>query len=66
MKYGSKFIYQTMPRLLTIWLDLGEDRTLSKHDIYKKINMEVSRALKVVPVYKASSGTETNVPRFVF
>ncbi|THH16411.1 hypothetical protein EW146_g4222 [Bondarzewia mesenterica] len=52
MKYGSKFIYQTMPRLLTIWLDLGEDRSLSRGDIFKKINAEVSRAITVVPAYK--------------
>jgi serine/threonine-protein kinase ATR len=24
LKYGTKHIYQMLPRLLTIWLDLGE------------------------------------------
>lgn len=24
LRYGTKHIYQMMPRLLTIWLDLGE------------------------------------------
>jgi hypothetical protein len=23
LQYGNKFIYQSMPRLLTIWLDFG-------------------------------------------
>lgn len=25
LNYGSKYIYQTMPRMLTLWLDYGED-----------------------------------------
>lgn len=24
LKYGNKYIYRTLPRALTIWLDLGE------------------------------------------
>lgn len=28
LEYGSKYIYQTMPRLLTLWLDLGEDKAI--------------------------------------
>lgn len=24
LQYGNKYIYRTMPRTLTIWLDLGE------------------------------------------
>jgi serine/threonine-protein kinase ATR len=24
MKFGSKYIYQTMPRLLTIWADMAQ------------------------------------------
>ncbi|KAG9017962.1 serine/threonine-protein kinase M1 [Tulasnella sp. 427] len=29
LAYGSKYIYQTMPRLLTLWLDMGEDPDLT-------------------------------------
>jgi hypothetical protein len=28
LKFGVKYIYRTMPRLLTIWLDLGENFSL--------------------------------------
>jgi hypothetical protein len=24
MQHGNKYIYQAMPRMLTIWLDMGE------------------------------------------
>ncbi|OBZ70466.1 Serine/threonine-protein kinase atr [Grifola frondosa] len=51
-KYGSKYVYQTIPRLLTLWLDMGEDIRLSQTLIFDKLNKEVSRAIKVVPVYK--------------
>lgn len=30
LTYGVKYIYRTMPRLLTIWLDLGENALLLK------------------------------------
>jgi len=54
MKYGSKYVYQTVPRLLTIWLDMGEDGQLQRTDVFSKVNQEVSRAIKGVPAYKAS------------
>lgn len=54
MKYGSKYIYQTVPRLLTLWLDLGEDDTISKMEIYTKINQEVKRVSDSIPAYKVS------------
>lgn len=28
LKFGVKYIYRTMPRLLTLWLDLGENSAL--------------------------------------
>lgn len=52
MKYGSKYIYQTVPRLLTLWLDLGEDEDVAKNDTYTKINQEVKRVCDSVPAYK--------------
>ncbi len=52
IRYGSKYIYQTLPRVLTIWLDLAEDPRTNTGDIFKKINDEVSRAIKAAPTYK--------------
>ncbi|KDR84098.1 hypothetical protein GALMADRAFT_219929 [Galerina marginata CBS 339.88] len=50
--HGSKFVYQTIPRILTIWLDLGEDRTLASSDAFKKMTEIVARAMKEAPVFK--------------
>ena len=52
IKYGSKYIYQTVPRLLTLWLDLGEDEKIYGSDTYVKINQEVKRVCDSVPAYK--------------
>jgi len=55
MKYGNKFIYQTVPRLLTIWLDMGEDPIVRSDECYTKITAEISRAIVGVPAFKVSS-----------
>ncbi|KAI0751060.1 hypothetical protein C8Q80DRAFT_1099585 [Daedaleopsis nitida] len=52
IRYGSKYIYQTLPRVLTIWLDIAEDEERARSEIYPKINAEVQRAIKQAPVYK--------------
>jgi serine/threonine-protein kinase ATR len=52
MKYGNKFIYQTVPRLLTIWLDMGEDPAVRSDDGFTKITAEISRAINGVPAFK--------------
>ncbi|KAF8076761.1 hypothetical protein FPV67DRAFT_1472577 [Lyophyllum atratum] len=52
IKFGSKYVYQTVPRLLTIWLDLGEDKTSAGTDVFKKLNDIVAKAIKESPVYK--------------
>lgn len=54
IKFGSKYVYQTVPRLLTIWLDLGEDRGIAGGEVFKKLNELVARAITDTPVYKAS------------
>lgn len=51
-RYGSKYIYQTVPRLLTLWLDMGEDRNVSTGEIFTRVNAEIARAIKSIPVYK--------------
>lgn len=50
IKAGSKYIYQTVPRLLTLWLDMGEEAIQT--EALKKMNIEVSRAIEAIPTYK--------------
>jgi hypothetical protein len=56
MKYGNKFIYQIVPRLLTIWLDMGEDPSVRSDDSFTKITAEISRAINGVPAFKVRAG----------
>ena len=55
VKYGTKYIYQTVPRLLTLWLDMGENTALASGEIFTRINGEIARAIKSVPVYKVTT-----------
>jgi serine/threonine-protein kinase ATR len=55
IKAGSKYVYQTVPRLLTLWLDSGEDDPDLKVESNLKINQEVSKAIDVIPTYKVCS-----------
>ncbi|VDB97094.1 unnamed protein product [Peniophora sp. CBMAI 1063] len=52
IKYGTKFTYQTVPRLLTIWLDMGEDDELRKTESFRKVMAEINRVLPDIPAYK--------------
>ena len=52
IRFGSKYAYQTIPRLLTLWLEMGEDANLSTSDVYIAINSEVEVAIKLTPTYK--------------
>ncbi|KAL7422782.1 hypothetical protein Q5752_002077 [Cryptotrichosporon argae] len=45
LHYGVKYIYQTMPRLLTIWLDLGESKETKDG---KPGKTEASRSLEAI------------------
>ncbi|THU91880.1 hypothetical protein K435DRAFT_967914 [Dendrothele bispora CBS 962.96] len=49
---GSKFIYQTVPRLLTLWLDLGAVSETKGTDGFRKINKIVFETIKTAPVWK--------------
>jgi hypothetical protein len=49
IKAGSKYVYQTVPRILTIWLDLAEDEEANKRD---QLNEIVSKAIRELPAYK--------------
>lgn len=53
IKHGQKFIYQTVPRLLTLWLDIGEHPEMSQHRNYGYMLIELESAIKTIPVYKA-------------
>ncbi|TCD67266.1 serine/threonine-protein kinase M1 [Steccherinum ochraceum] len=52
IRFGSKYIYQTVPRLLTLWLDMGEHKEISQTDIYSRINKELAKVIQTVPTYK--------------
>jgi serine/threonine-protein kinase ATR len=49
---GNKFVYQTIPRMLTLWLNLGEYKTTAEHPLFDKINNTVASSIDSVPVYK--------------
>ncbi|GJJ07321.1 hypothetical protein Clacol_001522 [Clathrus columnatus] len=61
LQIGSKYVYQTMPRMLTLWLDLGEkiphssvanDRGIDANNILSKTNSKVSHAIRSIATYK--------------
>ncbi|KDQ64194.1 hypothetical protein JAAARDRAFT_117891 [Jaapia argillacea MUCL 33604] len=52
IKHGSKYVYQTVPRLLTLWLDMGENNDLCQGEAFGKVNAEILKAIKSTPVYK--------------
>jgi serine/threonine-protein kinase ATR len=52
IRFGSKFVYQTVPRLITLWLDAGEEPLVKDTEWADKINKDVSSSLKHIPVYK--------------
>jgi serine/threonine-protein kinase ATR len=41
-----------VPRLLTLWLDSGEDDPDLKVESNQKINQEVAKAIEAIPTYK--------------
>ncbi|KAG2155117.1 uncharacterized protein EDB93DRAFT_1266510 [Suillus bovinus] len=50
--YGNKFVYQTIPRLLTLWLDMGERKVSAENPLFDKINTVVASSIDSIPVYK--------------
>ncbi|KAG1764780.1 FAT domain-containing protein [Suillus placidus] len=50
--YGNKFVYQTIPRLLTLWLDMGERKVSAENPLFDKINSVVASSINSIPVYK--------------
>lgn len=71
MMHGSKYVYQAIPRILTLWLDGGENPKIASHAFYAKINSGVSTAIDSIPVYKAryipfKNGAIFNLPPVVY
>ena len=56
IRYGSKFTYQSVPRLLTIWLDMGENATLRKTESFNKVMGDINSILPDIPAYKVCTG----------
>ncbi|KIK96405.1 hypothetical protein PAXRUDRAFT_310274 [Paxillus rubicundulus Ve08.2h10] len=44
--------HTAIPRMLTLWLDLGENPKTANHAIFTKINGAISSAIDSVPAYK--------------
>jgi serine/threonine-protein kinase ATR len=34
--YGNKFVYQTIPCLLTLWLDMGEHKVPAENRLFER------------------------------
>ncbi|KIJ37345.1 hypothetical protein M422DRAFT_118575, partial [Sphaerobolus stellatus SS14] len=49
LQLGSKYVYQTMPRLLTLWLDLGESKD---NAVVAKANGKIASAMRSIATYK--------------
>lgn len=52
---GSKYVYQAIPRMLTLWLDIGENPRAASHSIFAKIQAAICQAVDNVPAYKVRS-----------
>ena len=64
IKAGSKYVYQTVPRLLTLWLDLGEEDPELRMEFNQKISLEVAKAIETIPTYKVCSPPRLLYSRF--
>ena len=51
--HGSKYTYQTLPRVLTIWLDMSEREDHDKN-ILRSITSKMDSAIKTSPIYKVT------------
>ena len=54
-KCGSKYIYQALPRLLTLYFNVGDDDAeVYKSDEFTTMNLLMRKAIKNIPMYKVS------------
>jgi len=63
IKQGSKYVYQTVPRLLTLWLDIGESSPSEKdhRETITKCNGLADKAIREIPAYKVWYRTPPSV-----
>ena len=40
LRFGTKFLYQALPRLITIWLDFADKEEFKRYDPIKGNNVE--------------------------
>lgn len=54
VKQGSKYVYQTVPRLITLWLDIGERSYQEREDkeTVVKWHEAAFKAIREIPAYK--------------
>ncbi|KAH0840168.1 Nop14-like family-domain-containing protein [Lanmaoa asiatica] len=62
---GSKYVYQAIPRMLTLWLDFGENSKAAAHPVFLKIHAAICQAVESVPAYKARSLYTNAFPQIV-
>ncbi|OCF57218.1 hypothetical protein L486_04674 [Kwoniella mangroviensis CBS 10435] len=69
LQHGVKYIYQTMPRMLTLWLDLGENKELKLLPEVaaqiKKINDLMERVRTELPTYQFLTAFPQIISRIV-
>jgi serine/threonine-protein kinase ATR len=49
---GHKYIYQTIPRLLTLWFDLGEESASAKQEYYRSMHDAITKSIGDIPAFK--------------
>nr|XP_019011517.1 uncharacterized protein I206_03617 [Kwoniella pini CBS 10737]OCF50298.1 hypothetical protein I206_03617 [Kwoniella pini CBS 10737] len=64
LHYGVKYIYQTMPRMLTLWLDFGEIKDARLWVELKIIDL-VNRVRKELPTYQFLTAFPQIISRIV-
>nr|ODO02228.1 serine/threonine-protein kinase ATR [Cryptococcus depauperatus CBS 7855] len=69
LKHGVKYIYQTMPRMLTLWLDIGEVKDGKKNNdvarFLKKIHRIIQDCAENLPAYQFFTAFPQIVSRIV-
>ncbi|UOH82515.1 hypothetical protein LQV05_005222 [Cryptococcus neoformans] len=65
LRHGVKYIFQTMPRMLTLWLDLGDTKDAKKKKFISKIHSVVGEAAHDLPAYQFYTAFPQIVSRIV-
>ena len=60
IRFGSKYVYQTVPRLLTLWLDMGT-RNIDSEEI-KALSDWVWKAFRTSAKYKVGLAGDAYPP----